>query len=204
LQTSAKVPGRSEKTMRVNVSLALAGVLLLFAAPALAAGAPTWTVDKAHSKLGFDSAYTTIKFSGSFSDWSAQIAFDPKNLAASKAVVSVNLASAKTGDQDRDESLPSADWFNTAKFPRATFTTSAIKAIGPDRYQAAGVLNMKGVSKPVVLTFTLKINGAQAVMNGQAAIDRSQWGIGEGQFQDESTVPHAVTVDVNLIANRAG
>jgi polyisoprenoid-binding protein YceI len=119
-------------------------------------------------------------------------------------VVSVDIASARTGDQDRDETIPSADWFDTGKFPRATFTTTAIKAVGPDRYQAAGVLNLKGVSRPVVLNFTLKINGAQAVMNGQATLDRTQWGIGQGQFQDESAVPHAVVLHVDLTATRAG
>lgn len=190
--------------MRVHASLGLAGTLLACAtAPAFAAPAPNWVVDKAHSKLGFDTAYTGVKVNGAFGDWSAQIAFDPKNLAGSKATVAVNLTSARTGDEDRDESLPSPDWFNTAKFPRATFTTTAIKSVGPDRYQAAGVLAMKGVSKPVLLTFTLKIDGAHAVMNGQAMVDRTQWGIGQGQFQDESAVPHAVTINVNLSASRA-
>jgi len=189
--------------MRANASLALAGALCLFAAPAYAA-VPNWTVDKAHSRLGFDTAYTGDKVSGTFGVWSAQIAFDPKNLAGSKATVSVDLASAKTGDEDRDETLPTPDWFNAPKFPRATFTTTAIKAVGPDRYQATGVLNLKGVAKPVLLTFTLKIDGAHAVMTGQAVMDRSQWGIGQGQFQDESAIPHAVTINVNLAANRAG
>ena len=193
--------------MRAFACLALAGVVLgsgALASPALAAGAPAWNVDKAHSKLTFDSAYMGAKFTGGFGAWSAQIAFDPKNLAASKAVVNVDLVSARTGDQDRDETIPDPDWFDIGKFPRATFTSTTIKAVGPDRYQAVGVLSMKGASRPVVLNFTLKINGAQAVMSGQATLDRSQWGIGQGQFQDESAVPHAVVLHVDLTATRAG
>jgi polyisoprenoid-binding protein YceI len=174
------------------------------ARPVAAAGVPTWTVDKAHSKLAFDSAYETTKFTGTFGAWTANIAFDPANLAASKATVTIDLASAKTGDQDRDESLPSADWFNISKFAKATFTTGAIKSLGGDKYQAAGVINLKGVSKPATLNFTLKITGNQAVMNGQATLDRTQWNVGEGQFVDEKPVPHAVVVTVAITATKAG
>ena len=187
--------------MRTKLCLAFVGAALLSAAPAMAAN---WTVDKAHSKLSFQSAYGPTKFTGAFSGWSAQISFDPKALATSKASVTVDLTSAMTGDDDRDQSLPSGDWFNTPKFPKATFTTTTIKAVGPDLYQAAGVLSLKGVSKPATLNFTLKINGNKAVMAGQAVIDRTQWAVGQGQFQGETPVPHAVTIGVNLTANKAG
>ncbi len=190
--------------MRAIAALAAALAVLTASGSALAAGAPAWTVDKAHSKLGFDSAYSGMKFSGAFNSWSAAIAFDPKNLPASKATVTIDLASARTGDNDRDESLPAPDWFNTGKFPKAVFTTTGITALGGDKYQAAGTINLRGVAKPATLTFTLKITGAQAVMSGQAVIDRTQWGVGQGQFADETTVPHAVTVKVNITAKKAG
>jgi polyisoprenoid-binding protein YceI len=174
------------------------------AAGAHAAQPSTWMVDMAHSKLGFDSAYSSTRFSGAFKSWSAAIQFDPANLAASKATVTIDLASATTGDPDRDETLPESDWFNTSKFPRATFTTGAIKAIGDGRYQAAGVITLKGLSKPATLNFTVQIKGKTAVMTGQAVLDRTQWSVGEGQFKDEKPVPHAVTVNVSITANRLG
>ncbi len=130
--------------MRAHAACALIGALILTAGsalPAAAAGAPSWTVDKAHSKLGFESAYGGTKFNGSFKTWTAAIAFDPANLAASKANVTIDLASAETGDDDRDQSLPSPDWFNTPKFPKATFTTTAIKMVSPGNYSAAGVIS---------------------------------------------------------------
>jgi polyisoprenoid-binding protein YceI len=186
--------------MRPHASHAFVGALLIAVGAALPAAAAVWTVDKAHSKISFDSAYGPTKFSGSFGAWSAAINFDPKNLPASKAVVTVDLASAVTGDDDRDQTLPTSDWFSTGKFPKATFTTTSIKMVGPDRYQAAAVLSLRGVSKPAVLNFTLKIVGNQATMNGQATLDRSQWGVGQGQFAEEKPVPHAVVVNVSLSA----
>jgi polyisoprenoid-binding protein YceI len=186
-----------------RLALAAAATLAL-AGSAHAAGPAAWAVDKAHSRLGFTGSYSGMKFDGAFGDWSATILFDPKALAQSKAAVTINLASAKTGDDDRDQSLPGDDWFSTGKFPRASFTTANIKSLGGDQYQASGVINMKGVSRPATLTFSVKINGAKALMTGQATIDRSQWGVGAGQFTGETPVAHAVTVNVSITANKLG
>jgi polyisoprenoid-binding protein YceI len=173
-------------------------------APAAAkAGVSAWTVDKAQSKIRFRSAFSGTAFEGGFNRWDAQIRFDPKNLAASKAVVTVDLASAVTGDADRDSTLPTAEWFNIAKFPKATFTTTAIKDLGGGRYEAAGTLNLKGVTKPATLPFTLAITGDTAKMSGQVVLNRSQFSIGEGQFAGADTVPYAVTMPITVVAKRA-
>lgn len=192
--------------MRSSAYLAAAAAALMFTtagAVAYAQTAPAWTVDKARSKLGFQSAFSGIKFDGQFNDWNAVINFDPNNLAQSKATVTINLASARTGDKDRDETLPTGDWFNVKQTPQATFVTTAIRANGPNRYIAAGNLTIRGVSRPVSLPFTLNINGRTAVMNGQVVINRSQWGVGGGQFAGPDTVPHQVTVNVSVTANRS-
>jgi polyisoprenoid-binding protein YceI len=174
-------------------------------APAAKAGAaaPAWTVDKAASRIRFKSAFSGQAFEGGFSRWDAQINFDPRNLAGSKAVVTIDLASANTGDKDRDETIPTGDWFNVSKFPRATFTTTAIRSLGGDRYQATGTLNLKGVARPVTLPFTLAITGDQARMNGQVVLKRNDFGVGAGQFSGADTVPFEVTVVVAVAARRA-
>jgi polyisoprenoid-binding protein YceI len=186
--------------MRASAHVVSIGLVAALLATAAQAAAPAWIVDKARSKLGFDSAMSGVKFSGAFQQWDAAITFDPKDLATSKAVVTVNVASAKTGDNDRDSNIPTADWFNAAKFPKATFVTSSIKAVGPNKYVANGILSLKGISKPVTLPFTLTIAGNIATMSGSVAIDRSQWGVGAGQFAGEDTVPHAVTVQIAITA----
>lgn len=168
------------------------------------AGANAWTVDKANSKIRFRSAFSGTAFEGGFSRWDAQINFDPKNLAASKAVISVDLASVSSGDSDRDEALPSADWFNVAKSPRAVFTTTAITGGTGGKYIAAGTLSLRGVTKPIVLPFTLSITGDTARMTGQVVLNRSQFGVGQGQFTAADTVPFEVTVPVTVVAKRAG
>ena len=200
---------RTALCLSAALSLGIAGMAVAAdakkAAPAPAAakaGASAWTVDKANSKIRFRSAFSGTAFEGGFAKWDAQINFDPKNLAASKVVVTVDLASAGTGDSDRDSTLPSADWFNVAKFPRAVFTSTVIKDLGGGKYEADGSLSLKGVAKPVALPFTLAITGDTAKMSGQVVLKRNDFGVGQGQFAAADTVPFEVTVPVTVVAKR--
>jgi polyisoprenoid-binding protein YceI len=183
--------------------LALAvSTLAVSAAGAASAAPPAWTVNKPASRINFISAFEGTGFVGQFDRWNAQIAFDPKDLAGSKAVVTVETASAKTGDADRDESMPTASWFSSAKFPNATFTSTGFKSVGGDNYQVAGNLSVKGVTKPVVLPFTLKVTGKQAVADGALTIDRGLFSVGEGQFKGGDSVPLNVQIKIHVVATR--
>jgi polyisoprenoid-binding protein YceI len=186
----------------IRTTTILAGLAVL-AWPAMAAPAPTWIVDPANSKLGFRGAMNGDAFTGVFHRWSAQIAFDPKNLAGSKAVVSVDVASAATGDADRDQAMPTADWFSAKTQPKAAFVTTAFKDLGGGKYQASGDLTIRGAKKPVVLPFTLAISGDTARMNGSLVLNRTAFGIGQGQWKTGDVVATEVTVNIALTAHRA-
>jgi polyisoprenoid-binding protein YceI len=124
-------------------------------------------------------------------------------LKGSKAVVSIDMTSAFTNEQTRDESLPTADWFNADKFPRATFVTKGFTALGGGKYQAAGDLTLKGVSKPIVLPFTLVISGDTAKMTSAIIVNRLVFGVGQGQWKTEEAIPARVTVRIALTAKKA-
>jgi polyisoprenoid-binding protein YceI len=181
--------------------LPAAAAAILIAGPAMAQ-APAWTVDKARSTLGFKGVASGQPFQGRFNDWNAQIAFDPKNLAASRATVTVRVASASTGNKERDGMLPDEAFFAAGKHPTATFTTRSITATGPNRYNAVGELSMKGVKRQVTLPFTLAITGDTAKMNGTLVLDRTAFGVGTGQWKSNETVGTRVTVTVDLTARR--
>jgi polyisoprenoid-binding protein YceI len=185
-----------------NAAAVFAGACLI-AAQAMAAP-PAWTVDKGGSKLAFRSSFSGMPFEGVFNRWDAQIAFDPKQLGASKVNVVIDMGSASTHEETRDEALPSDDWFAVKQFPRASFTASSFKSLGGNRYQAAGVLTIRGVSRPVVLPFTLNIAGPVAKMQGQLVVNRTAFGVGQGEFKSAETVPLDVTIAVDLTAHRAG
>jgi polyisoprenoid-binding protein YceI len=188
-------------TLRAIV-LTLGLLLGLTAAPALAAPS-VWTVDPGASRLAFQGAVNGTPFTGVFRRWNAQIAFDPKALAASSVAVSVDLASAASGDADRDQTMPTADWFWVAKFARASFVSHAFRDLGGGRYVATGDLTLRGVTRPISLPFTLAIAGDKAVMKGSAVIDRTAFGVGQGQWKSGDVVATKVTVNVDLTARRA-
>ena len=179
-------------------------VLLALPASAVApdSAAPAWDVLENRSRVGFEGAYQGTPFTGQFESWNSVIHFDPDRLEASSAKVTIDMASAESGDDSRDSSLPGNDWFAVAMFPEATFETSAIRAEG-DGYVADGTLTIRGVSQEVSLPFTLDIEGDIARMNGALTLDRSAFGVGQGAWADGKTVALEVKVEVSLVARRA-
>jgi polyisoprenoid-binding protein YceI len=164
--------------------------------------AAVWSLDKQTSKIEFSSKFMTIPFGGSFKSWDAQIAFDPNALSASKVSVNINLASAVTGHPTRDEALPSSEWFDTKKFPRATFVTKRFKSLGDNRYEAVADLAIHGVTKEVTLPFTLTITGDRASLKGALTIQRNAFNVGTGYFEDTESVPYAVGISLTVNARR--
>ncbi|MCW2573961.1 MAG: hypothetical protein JWO88_4019, partial [Frankiales bacterium] len=129
------------------------------AAPAPAAapvGPVKWSVEPG-STLGFATAWSGQPISGRFDKWTADIVFSPDALDRSKVTVTIDLGSVKTGDAQRDATLPSDDWFGVAAHPQAVFTATKFEKTGVDRYVAHGTLQLKGVSKPQDLAFKLTI-----------------------------------------------
>jgi polyisoprenoid-binding protein YceI len=181
--------------------------VLPVAAPApakpAAAGPAKWVVQPG-SKLGFASAWSGQPVTGRFDRWNADILFSPDALDRSKVTVSVDVGSVNTGDAQRDGVLPSGDWFDAAGHPKAVFTASKFEKVGADRYLAHGTLQLKGVSKPVDLPFRLTITGDEAQVSGTVNLDRTVFGIGQGEFASTEQIPGKVAVQIALKARRGG
>lgn len=154
------------------------------------------------STLAFTTAWSGAPIQGRFDKWRAGIVFSPDLLDQSKATAVIDLASVNTGDKQRDETLPSADWFDAAAHPQAEFRADRFEKTGPDRYVAHGTLSLKGVKKPLDLPFRLRIDGKRAEMSGTASLDRTAFGIGQGEFAATDQIPAKVTVRVELHAIR--
>lgn len=161
---------------------------------------PAWRVAKG-GRLGFKVTVNGEAVSGSFGNWDADISFDPEQLDKSSIKATIALASVSSGDSGRDDMLRGDDFFGTGS-PTARFTANRIKSRGGNRYEAQGALQMKGVSKPVTLAFSLDINDKQARAAGTAKFDRRDFGIGTGQFADTGTISGDVTVDFAFRASK--
>ena len=195
--------GMMRWTGRLAAAALAVPAIVLPGARAVAAGtAPVWTVNQAASRLRFQSSVGGAPFTGAFSRWIAAIRFDPKNLSGSAVQVRIDMTSARTGASDKDEALPGSDWFATGRFAQATYAAKTFKDLGGGRYQALGTLTMRGVTRPLAVTFQLVITGDQARMTGTAVIDRHLFGVGQGQFATPDTVPYNVQVGINIVAKR--
>lgn len=169
------------------------------AAPAPIPDPVVWKVERG-STLGFGTAWDGQAVRGQFDRWTADILFSPQALDRSKVTVSIDLASVNTGDPQRDASLPAPDWFDTAAHPKATFTATRFEQTGESRYIAHGRLTLRGVSKPINLPFRLKIDGDRAEVSGVTSLDRTAFGVGQGEWTSTDQIPARVTVRVSLQA----
>lgn len=140
--------------------------------------APVWAVDKAASRLSFRATMGGRPLDGVFKSWDAQIAFDPHNLKASRAVVTVETASALTGEPQEDQLLPSPEWLWTRRFSKATLVTRSITQTAPGRYQAVAEIRIRGVSRRIAAPFAFALVDGRGDFQSTAILDRTTFGIG--------------------------
>ncbi len=183
-------------------AIVLAAVLIACAATAHAAPPPAWIVDKAASSIRFSSSFSGTAFDGNFKSWNADIHFDPANLAASSVTVTIDTGSIATGNADRDQALPTDAFFDAAKFPRAVYAAHAFRGLGGGRYQAIGTLTIRGVSKPLVLPFSLAITGPRAHLTANLAINRLAFGVGQDEWRKTDVVPATVGLQIAVNAQK--
>ncbi len=158
----------------------------------------------AQSEIAFISKQMGVPVEGHFKKFDAQIAFDPAKPEAGKIAFTVDIASATLGAPEADSELPKATWFNTAKFPQATFQSSAIKGLGGGKFEITGKLSIKGASHDAVVPVTLSQNGATTMANGVLTIKRLSYKIGENEWADTSMVADDVQVKFKLTLTGVG
>ena len=179
------------------------GVALPVWQAAASINAADWKVDPAKSVLGFSGTQLGQPFRGKFGKYQAAVAFDPDHPETSRIDVTVDLASAATGDQQCDGAMPGEDWFNVAKFPQARFVTTSVRSVSGNNYEAQGTLTIRGVTMPATLPFHVDIDGATAHANGHADLVRTAFGVGQGTWATGQWVAVEVRVDVDITATRA-
>ena len=158
----------------------------------------------AQSAVNFEAKQMGVPLKGHFKKFDAKIAFDAAKPEASKIHFSIDTGSATMGAKETDAELPKADWFNVAKFPQATFDSSAIKALGGGKFQVDGTLTIKGNAQKVSLPVTLTQSGATTTATGTLPLKRLTFKIGDGDWKDTSMVADEVTVQFKLALTGVG
>lgn len=154
--------------------------LLVFAAGS-AFAQTTWTVDKAHSKIGFNVQHMAIsEVEGNFKDFDATLVAKSDDFHGAEVTFSAKTASVDTDNERRDNHLRSPDFFDAEKHPELSFKGNLVKE--GTKYKLKGNLTMHGVTKPVEFEVTyggtLKTqNGAKAGFKLVGQINRKDFGL---------------------------
>lgn len=184
------------------LALPAAALIASMAVPAF--GQDSWTVDTENSAVSFTGTQQNAAFTGSFGTFSAEILLDPADPSTGSINAQIDLSSADAGNDERNEALPTKDWFNIRQHPAATFVSDEIVSTGEGTYEATGTLTIKGVSHPVMLPFTLEIDGDKATAKGTLELVRTDYEVGTGAYASGSWVGLPVTVTVEITARRNG
>ncbi|MFO1264541.1 MAG: YceI family protein [Rhodoferax sp.] len=158
----------------------------------------------AQSEVGFVSKQMGVPVEGRFKKFDAQLAFDPTKPETAKLAFTVDIASATLGSPEPDAELPKAPWFNTSKFPQATFQSSAVKGLGGGKFEVTGKLTIKGTVRDVTVPVALTQSAAITTASGQFTIKRLVFKIGEGEWSDTGMVADDVQVKFKLALTGVG
>ncbi|KKI90274.1 hypothetical protein WQ54_20065 [Bacillus sp. SA1-12] len=143
-----------------------------------------WNIDPAHSSIDFSvkhMMFATVK--GGFQSFQAEIEADPSDLTTAEISFTVDLASVDTRNEDRDNHLRSADFFDVENQPTLTFKATNIENTDENEYVVTGDLNLHGVTKQEIFTVAFEGTGIDPWGNEKAGfaaegkIKRSDYGL---------------------------
>ncbi len=188
-------------SIQIRLLSAATAMVLLVASPLAQA---QQKLVPAQSEIVFVSKQMGVPVEGRFKKFDAQIAFDPAKPDTSKIAFTVDIASATLGVPESDAELPKATWFNTAKFPQATFQSTTVKGLGGGKFEVSGKLAIKGSSRDVVVPVALAQSGAATTVTGSFPLKRLAFKIGENEWADTSMVADDVQVKFKLALTGVG
>ena len=181
------------RSLALSIGIPLAGAV--FAAPAQAG------IDVPRSTLTATFKQMNVPVDGKFKKLTANVQFDPSNLATSKAQIDVDVASFDLGSAEYNSQVAGKDWFDAKDFPHASFVSTAIKPGANGSYTVTGTLTIRGKSTNVVVPMQYRKDGTAQVFDGVLPIKRLQYGIGQGEWSDTSLVADDVQLKFHLVYN---
>lgn len=160
-----------------DTSRATTGEAAHVASPAVAQG-QKYLITPQNSKIEFIGSKVTGKQNGSFGEFSGQIDYagSPEN---SRVNITIKTDSITTDAADLTKHLKTADFFDVAKFPEATFVSTAIKAGGEKgaTHTVTGNLTLHGVTKSITFPATINVTPDVATVESSFSINRKDFGI---------------------------
>jgi polyisoprenoid-binding protein YceI len=156
------------------------------------------TVLPRQSSIGFEFRQMGVPVSGGFKRFVTRMMFDPAHPEAAQAQIEIDLASLDAGSSEANDEAAGRLWFNRSLYPKATFVSSGIRALGNNRYEMRGTLTLKGKARELVVPVRFKPGKGYATFDGTFVLKRLDFGIGEGMWADVATVANEVQVKFSI------
>ena len=169
--------------------------------PSYTAG--TWDIDPVHSEVSFSVRHMMVsKVRGRFGAFSGQIVTG-EDITGSSVSATIDATSIDTNNEQRDNHIRSADFFDVANHPTWTFVSNAVRVDDGDLL-LDGELTIKGVTRPVTLSLTAEgfgpdaYGGTRAGFSASTTINRADFGVDISMPLDGGGVVVGDKVTINL------
>lgn len=164
---------------------------------------PRFEVIDENSSIHFKAEQNNIPVRGEFRDFVCDIRFDPKHLDKSKVKCDIDITSVTADYQDVAVNLIKKEWFNTESYPKAFFESKNFVFVNDKTYTTQGLLKIKEIEKPIILTFELEEYSSEtAFIRGSATLQRTEYNVGTGEWSAIDAVADEVIVDITIEAKR--
>ncbi|HEY2970977.1 MAG TPA: YceI family protein [Pyrinomonadaceae bacterium] len=143
------------------------------------AATETLVISPENSKVEFVAAKVTRSHQGSFKQFAGKIDVVPNSIPDSRVTIDIDTGSVVTDEPDLTEHLKTADFFDVAKNPKATFVSTKIEPgnTGGATHTVTGNLELHGIKKSITFPATIQFTPDNAVLNAEFAINRKDFGI---------------------------
>jgi polyisoprenoid-binding protein YceI len=169
--------------------------------PSYTAG--TWDIDPVHSEVSFSVRHMMVsKVRGRFGSFTGQIVTG-EDVTGSSVSATIDATSIDTNNEQRDNHIRSADFFDVANHPTWSFASSAVR-VDDGELRVDGELTIKGVTRPVTLSLEVEgfgpdaYGGTRAGFSASTTINRADFGVDISMPLDGGGVVVGDKVTINL------
>lgn len=152
--------------------------------PALTELTGTYTLDPAHTRIGFVARHAMVtKVRGSFDEFAGTAVLDGTNPANSRVEVTIEAASIDTRNAQRDEHLRGNDFLAMQEYPKITFASTGVRQAGETTFEVTGDLTIKGVTNEITIPFEFEgaakdpFGNQRVGFEGSVTINRRDYGV---------------------------
>jgi polyisoprenoid-binding protein YceI len=144
------------------------------------AGTESLVISPQNSKVEFVASKVTRSHHGSFKQFSGKIELAPGNIPVSRVSIDIDTASVEADDPELTGHLKTPDFFDVAKFPKATFVSAKIEPLntgGGQTFTVTGNLELHGVTKSISFPANIQETADSVSVDADFAINRKDFGI---------------------------